>query len=140
GVHQCGRRFNNNPQKALLHTSKGQKSQTTLFPGLTNFRHTSPCHWSNRDHGLQRELLATGFIGMNKAQSQRILKWLKMQQVWLSANNPHSSSLQAPIKGTRLWRPERPGKHPFPSQYIPIDRCIDNSVQDMPAFPLVGAY
>src|SRR6266700_2014578 len=31
----------------------------TLFPDLTNFRHTSPCR-NDRDHGLQRELHTTG--------------------------------------------------------------------------------
>jgi hypothetical protein len=63
GSSSIGRRFSCNLRKrsALPHTSPSEaNNQNTLFPGLTNFRHTSPCHISNRDHGLQRELPITG--------------------------------------------------------------------------------
>ena len=45
----------------MQHTSHLKtNNQNALFPGLTNFRHTSPGHRSNQDHGLQRELPTTG--------------------------------------------------------------------------------
>jgi hypothetical protein len=50
--------------------------QTALFPGLTNFKHISPCHKSNKDHGLQRELPMTDNTSKDVAQSWRIPKWL----------------------------------------------------------------
>jgi hypothetical protein len=46
-----------------------------LFPGLTNFRTTSFCHRSNRNHDLRREL-PNNRHPIGSQQSWRILKWL----------------------------------------------------------------
>lgn len=58
--------FTRRPTNAFSLTSKEGlltiqcRNQNTLFPVLTNFRHTSPCRKSNRDHGLQWGLPTTG--------------------------------------------------------------------------------
>ena len=44
---------------SIVYSQINTSKWNTLFPDLTNFRHTSPCQ-SNRDRGLQRELHTTG--------------------------------------------------------------------------------
>ena len=67
-LRTCSASLRNNDSEA--------NSQATLFPDLTNFRHISLFHLSDRDHGLQRELPTAGLITKDVAQPWRIPKWL----------------------------------------------------------------
>jgi len=133
------------PSESASHTFKGQ-SQTTLFPGLTNFRHTSPCHRSNRDHGLQRGLLANRPRCMNKStvtadpQVVKCNRFSYQQLIHILLHCKHHKRYSALDRPRSSETSELPGSIHSQSQYILIDRCINNSVQDTPAFPLVGAY
>jgi hypothetical protein len=113
-----------------------------MFPVLANFRHTSPCHRSNTDHGLQRELPTTGtedkaprtveadsqLVNCSRISYQQVIRILhsaqgKQELTWLSIG-PDSKKAAFNSQATLS-----------PSQYHSIDKRINDSVQSEPAFP-----
>jgi len=126
-------------------TSKGQQSNH-LIPRSHKFQtHFSLSLLSNRDHGLQRELQATGSVARTKSSvtaDSQVIKCNRFgyqQIIHILLHCRHQKVLDFG-SAKKLGNFRIAWQASIPSQYILIGRCIDNSVQDTPVFPLVEAY
>lgn len=109
--------------------------QNTLFPGLTNFRHTSPSRRSNRDHGLQRELSATG----TKRQARRTVatdsrvvncnRFSYQQVIHILLHRKLAKANSTEVRAHKHKCLINCSAQHIPCQYILSDRHINNTVQ-----------
>ena len=129
------------PFETLVGHCKASK-QTALFPVLTNFKHTSPCHWKatkirafkeNYHQPAQVDRLRTvkadsQVDNCDRFSYQQVIRLLQHCELRNELDfNRH--------KGNYKSFPQLPGHSLIPSQYISLDEPINNSVQSKPVVP-----
>ena len=120
-------------------TTACSSSQNTLFPGLTNFRHISPCPYVTKIMAFKENYSSPALIKQyDLAQSRRILNWL-IATVLARGKNIHiPSSLQAQKQCLTYPHGNKKTtwlKSLFQISTSPMDRQIIDSEQDKPVIP-----